>query len=45
MFSIEHGRHASYHLTAPGKLEITKRDATGITGTFGFQARDRPGLL
>jgi hypothetical protein len=41
MFSIEQGKHASYHLAAPGKLEITKFDATGITGTFGFEAEAR----
>jgi hypothetical protein len=38
MFSLEQGKHASYRLAAPGKLEITKFDATGITGTFGFEA-------
>jgi hypothetical protein len=44
MFSIKQGKHTSYHLTAPGKLEITKFDATGITATFGFEAeaRDKP---
>lgn len=40
MFSLKQGKHTSYHLAAPGKLEITKFDATGITGTFGFEAED-----
>jgi len=31
-------RAGSYQFAAPGKLEITKVDATGITGTFGFEA-------
>ena len=38
MFSIQRAKHTSYHLAAPGKLEITKFDATGITGTFSFEA-------
>jgi hypothetical protein len=38
MFSTKRGKSTSYHLAAPGKLEITKFDATGITGTFGFEA-------
>jgi hypothetical protein len=38
MFSIQQAKHTSYHLAAPGKLEIAKFDATGITGTFGFEA-------
>jgi hypothetical protein len=41
MFSIKQGKHTSYHLAAPGKLEITRFDATGITGTFGFEAETR----
>jgi len=41
MFSIQRAKHTSYHLAAPGKLEITKFDATGITGTFGFEAETR----
>ena len=38
MFMIERGKHTSYHLAAPGKLEITKFDASGIAGTFSFEA-------
>jgi len=38
MFSIKQGKHQSYHLAAPGKLEITKFDASGITGAFAFEA-------
>jgi len=38
MFSIAQAKNASFHLAAPGKLEITKFDATGITGAFGFEA-------
>jgi hypothetical protein len=38
MFSIKRGEHASYGVAAPGKLEITKFDATGIAGTFDFEA-------
>jgi len=38
MFSIQQGKHVSYQFAAPGKLEITKFDAAGITGTFGFEA-------
>lgn len=41
MFSIKQGKHVSYLLAAPGKLEITKFDGTGITGTFGFEAETR----
>ena len=37
MFSLKRDK-PGYHLVAPGKLEITKFDATGITGTFGFEA-------
>jgi hypothetical protein len=42
MFSLHQTKRTSYGLAAPGKLEITKFDATGITGTFGFEgdARD-----
>lgn len=39
MFSIQQGKHVSYHLAAPGKLEVTKFDATGITATFSFEAQ------
>jgi hypothetical protein len=38
MFAITRGERTGYRLAAPGKLEITKFDATGITGTFGFEA-------
>jgi hypothetical protein len=38
MFMLKQGKPTSYHLAAPGKLEITKFDTTGITGTFGFEA-------
>ena len=38
MFSIKQGKRHSYHLAAPGKLEITKFDASGITGAFAFEA-------
>jgi len=38
MFSLKQGKHVSYHLAAPGKLEIAKFDATGITGAFSFEA-------
>jgi hypothetical protein len=43
MFSIKLGKHTGYHLAAPGKLEITKFDATGIAATFAFEgeARDK----
>ncbi|HSS00578.1 MAG TPA: hypothetical protein VLM79_26145, partial [Kofleriaceae bacterium] len=37
MFSIKIGKHTSYHLAAPGKLEITRFDATGITAAFAFE--------
>lgn len=38
MFSIKQGKRQSYHLAAPGKLEITKFDASGITAVFAFEA-------
>jgi hypothetical protein len=38
MFMTERGKRTSYHLVAPGKLEITKFDASGIAGTFSFEA-------
>jgi hypothetical protein len=38
MFSIKKGKHQSYHLAAPGRLEVTKFDTSGITGTFAFEA-------
>ena len=38
MFSIKRGKRQSYHLAAPGKLEITKFDASGITAAFAFEA-------
>src|SRR5690349_18435936 len=41
MFSLEKVKRVGYHLAAPGNLEITKFDATGITGTFGFEAASR----
>jgi hypothetical protein len=43
MFMLEQGKSASYHLAAPGKLEITKFDPTGLVGTFGFDAESRDG--
>jgi hypothetical protein len=42
-FSIKRGKHTSFHLTARGKLEIAKFDATGIAATFGFEAESRDG--
>ena len=39
MLSTKKGKHVSYSLAAPGKLDITKFDATGITGTFTFEAQ------
>ena len=41
MFSVKVGKHTGYHLAAPGKLEITKFDATGITATFAFEGEGR----
>jgi hypothetical protein len=41
--SIKRGKYTGFHLTAPGKLEITKFDASGITATFGFEAASRDG--
>jgi len=41
MFSIKRDKHTGYHLVAPGKLEITKFDASGITAGFGFEAESR----
>ena len=41
MFSTKRGKHTGYHLVAPGKLEITKFDASGITAAFGFEAESR----
>lgn len=41
MFMTKQGKNTSYHLTAPGKLEITKFDATGLTATFAFEADSR----
>jgi hypothetical protein len=38
MFSIKQGKRQSYHLAAPGKLEVAKFDATGITAAFAFEA-------
>jgi hypothetical protein len=38
MFSTKQGKHTSYGLAAPGTLEITKFDATGVTATFSFEA-------
>jgi hypothetical protein len=38
MFSIKQGKHQSYHLAAPGKLEVAKFDASGITAAFAFEA-------
>ena len=38
MFSTERGKHTRYHLVAPGKLEITKFDATSLAATFSFEA-------
>jgi hypothetical protein len=38
MFALKQGKHVSYHLAAPGKLEIARFDATGIAATFSFEA-------
>jgi hypothetical protein len=41
MLSIKQGKRTGLGLAAPGKLEITKFDTTGITGTFAFEAETR----
>jgi hypothetical protein len=40
IFTIKQGKRSSYGFAAPGKLEITKFDATGITATFSFEGQD-----
>jgi hypothetical protein len=38
MFSIKKGERVGYRSASPGKLEITKFDATGITAAFSFES-------